>query len=650
MVGCISIEIKTKFIYIAKKYTDSNILLLTYNSKLKIETREKVTKLEINNLEVHSYHSFGYKYYKIPCFLDSVLREIIDEQMLSKINFYYDIIILDEAQDIIPLYYEFICKIYSDNMKYGKICILGDKCQNIYDFMDSDERYIIYGNSVFNFNKKFEWKKFKLSQSFRVPYTIASFINKCMLGYERIISYKKNITNKPRYVVCDCYFSTRTFIEVVYYLNLGYKPNDIFILAPSLRKGGKKKSHINVLENQIKTKLKQIPVYVPMSDNEILDSKVLENKLVFSTFNQVKGLERKVVIIFNFDTSYFKFYEKDKDPNKCTNRLYVATTRSLERLTVFHHYKNDQLPFLNIKLLNKYCCVENYKNYKFPIKSQIEVKKIYNNPIAVTHFIKYLSENIIYKCMNFLKITKIRLKKNKIDIPIMSLQKYGYEIVSELTGTAIPMYFEHINTTNGSTSIQTELKKNKSWWKKIDNCSLNEKNEIQLIKNLLWISIIYGYYRSGFKFKLEQINNLDWMSFNHLKNCIERLKSLKISSQANYEILVKKDIKNVPLFGIMDCIDGNNIYEFKAVSHLSDIHHIQVAIYMFLNWNNNISHNYYLYNILTDELHLVECNYENLKKMMSIIITHKYEKKYLSSDDEFILTNKKRSNKFIIYT
>ena len=48
----------TTNIYIAKKYSDLNILLLTYNAKLKMETREKVSNLNITNLEVHSYHSF----------------------------------------------------------------------------------------------------------------------------------------------------------------------------------------------------------------------------------------------------------------------------------------------------------------------------------------------------------------------------------------------------------------------------------------------------------------------------------------------------------------------------------------------------------------------------------------------------------------
>jgi superfamily I DNA/RNA helicase len=52
----------TTILYIAKTFKSKSILLLTYNAKLKIETREKVKLLNLTNIEVHSYHSFCVKY------------------------------------------------------------------------------------------------------------------------------------------------------------------------------------------------------------------------------------------------------------------------------------------------------------------------------------------------------------------------------------------------------------------------------------------------------------------------------------------------------------------------------------------------------------------------------------------------------------
>ena len=64
-------------LYIAKTFSQQNILLLTYNSKLKTETREKVRKYEIKNMEVHSYHSFCYKYYDKNCKKDSGIEHFL---------------------------------------------------------------------------------------------------------------------------------------------------------------------------------------------------------------------------------------------------------------------------------------------------------------------------------------------------------------------------------------------------------------------------------------------------------------------------------------------------------------------------------------------------------------------------------------------
>ena len=52
----------TTVLHLAKASTlNEQILLLTYNARLKIETREKAVHFSLHNLEVHSYHSFGVK-------------------------------------------------------------------------------------------------------------------------------------------------------------------------------------------------------------------------------------------------------------------------------------------------------------------------------------------------------------------------------------------------------------------------------------------------------------------------------------------------------------------------------------------------------------------------------------------------------------
>ena len=97
----------TSNLFIAKSFSGSNILLLTYNAKLKIETRDKITSLNINNIETHSYHSFCVKYYNNKAYTDTEILKIIANNSNLKKVINYDIIILDEIQDISILYYKF---------------------------------------------------------------------------------------------------------------------------------------------------------------------------------------------------------------------------------------------------------------------------------------------------------------------------------------------------------------------------------------------------------------------------------------------------------------------------------------------------------------------------------------------------------------
>jgi hypothetical protein len=75
-------------------------------------------------------------------------------------------------------------------------------------------RFITFADKIFNFDDKI-WKKCKLSESFRITYEMAEFLNNCVLKENRIISKKIN-NIKPRYVICDTFSGTtdRTFKEV----------------------------------------------------------------------------------------------------------------------------------------------------------------------------------------------------------------------------------------------------------------------------------------------------------------------------------------------------------------------------------------------------------------------------------------------------
>lgn len=618
----------TTNMYIAQSMPQLNILLLTYNKRLKMETREKVKQLGITNLETHTYHSFCVRYYDRKCFNDRIIKELLNNKQTQQERFKYDIIILDEAQDINDIYYELICKIYKDNKIKAQICLLGDRNQCIYNFkgMDADSRYIVYAEQLFKYNNLY-WSNCKLSQSFRVTKEIATFINECMLKFNRIVS-NKITNNKPTYIICNI-FDVKMLYEhtIEKYMNCGYKAEDIFILAPSIKSNS---SPVKRFENII-IKRSKYPVYVPTSDDERIEEAVIRGKIVFSTFHQAKGLERKIVFVFGFDDSYFKFYKKEYDVRQCPNELYVATTRASEHLILLHDYRNNYLNFIDDNKIKTLCDLHIFDE-KNRANEKIKHKNI-NTP--VTDLLRHISQEIILECIKYLKIEHITQEDEFINIPIQVEDKNGHENVYEINGVAIPAWYEF--TKVGSTSIGIIP---------------------ESIPDLLQKTIKYCADCSGYKFKTKQITKYDWITEANLNKCIERLAMLGITKEAKFEEshetediesgdYRKLELSNRRLCGRIDCIDNNNIYEFKCTKTLEYEHILQLAIYMYMyetklreepinEQTDIILNNYYLFNILTNELIKISCNFKALVDMMDYLIKMKLMNTKECDDTTFI--------------
>jgi DNA polymerase III epsilon subunit-like protein len=630
----------TCILHIVNSMKDKQILLLTYNSKLRLETRQKAKQLKLPNIEVHTYHSFAYKYYHT-CKNDLELHNILVKEKVSKTKMNFDILILDETQDMTLLYYKLVSRLVSDMYnKNPQICILGDRYQSIYDFNKADNRFIILADKLFG-NKESQWAFLNLSQTFRCTHEMTQFINHCMLGYQRLLSNKSN-NHLPRYIYADAYGEDINhycpYDELVYYFKNGYKPEDIFIIAPSVRS---ERTPIRALENVIKLKMPHIPIYVPISDDEKIDEDILKNKLVFSTFHQVKGLERKVVIVFCFDESYFVYYKKDVSPHVCPNELYVATTRASERMSLFHDRTYGPLPFLNESNINRYCTVIGSTG---PRKEQLEDKRL--KPIGVTDLLRFCTYEVLQECCKFFRTYKIRETGEFIDIPCKIKQVMNdvetFENVSDITGISIPTYFEMM--TNQKCTIANNLLTFHGKNKKVVQICLEANDKLDKITpdKLLNLSNLWSAFTTGYRFKLDQISEYNWLSDDLLTKCMDRFKTLEISNHSTFEKEIKYNtdlIKHSEINGYIDCIDveKKNVYEFKCVQELKDEHFIQLAIYK-LMYSSLFEKdmNYYLYNILSDELYVLEATTESLKRMVRVLENNKNAHMKKDNDTLFI--------------
>ena len=669
---------KTTSIMHVAKHFPCNILLLTYNKRLKFETRAKAENLNIKNIETHSYHSFCVKYYDGSCHKDTGIQVVIETNKHSRRTFSYDMIIIDEVQDMSQIYFELVHKIISDNSSkiFPKLCLLGDKNQCIFKFNGADERFIVYADKLLNVNG-FSWKQVALSTTFRLTTPNAEFLNKVVLKNDRLHAIKHADKNSVRYIICDAFSdenhedkeNQRTYDEVVYYLK-NYRAEDIFILAPSVKSDA---TPVRQLANLLSKN--NVPIFVPTSDEELIDDDILKGKIAFCTFHQAKGLERKVVIVFNFDNTYFKYYNKYVNTMICPNELYVALTRSSEKMTIIHHYTNNFLPFLNKEILKDYCLFEENKKLRAD-KSDNDSNSSDQRQITVaaTELTRHLPSDVIDEAMKYIQVSVINGKEQYIDIPLKTKQGNFYENVSEITGTAIPAYCElH---AKGSCKILDVIKRKCLNISNVNAAGMNIKQydiesidvETITVDEMLYIANRYCAFTSGYIFKPLQVINYNWLSVKNLDICMQRLNAF-LTKDAVFEVeaLVEKKEElisgNRSLKGFIDCVDGTNVYEFKCVSELQNEHFLQLAIYKYMyetNLKDNISQQIetligppdqiYIYDEVCYSMHnvintgIVNAVFKNGKIKVgkthilpsSIIKNNTYERKYLNLQNDII--------------
>ncbi len=651
----------TTCIFIAKIYSNKNILLLTYNSLLKLDVREKVKN--ITNITVHSFHSFCTNFYDKNAYTDFAINTLLANNT-KPVDYSYDFIIIDEAQDMTPLFYKLVLKILDDNKvekEKIRMVILGDKNQCIYKFKESDHRFITLANKLYpnigsGMKNQELWKNAVLSETFRLTKQMCSFVNLC-IGYKKLESNKSG--DKVDYIICNSYgsFVKNKLKQIV---NNGYLPGDIFVVSPSVKDNTPIKNLANFVTNTT-----DYPIYCSSSDMDNVDSKIIKGKIVFSTIHQVKGRERKVVIYIGFDEGYNQYYNKSEN-NLLSNELYVAITRAKEKLVIVHDNKRDFLPFINQEKLEK---LEREKIinliYETEFITKSKKKNVENLNFSVSELCSYLPFSVEYECRNFFDVVKLKDSEYQIRVNSIVSDKGHYESVSDIIGIAIPAYFEYLkcgkSTIIDRNIIETEIeiiKKNKKISEEskihfitklkkfsktlqqfhkehIKNISLDNLS----IENLLKISLYYSCSVSKLDFKLKQVNTFDFLEKSTLDVAIDEMKKVILSDKLIFEEPVSCDFDDYYVMGEMDCIDETNniVYEFKCTKDITINHMIQMAIYLYLNYSKKYKH--YIFNIFTGEIIEIKSSEERLKQMIKILIENKIKDCVDYHDEEFIEKN-----------
>ncbi len=566
----------TVFSCVQQMHPDTRFLLITYNKMLRMDALEKTRELNLKNIEVHTFHSLAVKYYLPEAHTDCGIRKIIYNNRPPRLPLpKFDVLVLDEAQDISLLYFQLAAKVMIDASHPFQLFVLGDYMQCLYEFKGADTRFLTQYSRIWHthpYLKSPDFESCTLRTSYRITDQMAQFINNVMLGETRLVATKTDdpvvyITNSRHNVENTVVYHIRQLLE-----SGAAIPDDIFVLGASTR-GGQMKRMENVLV-QI-----GVPCHVPIFETEEVDEKVISRKIVFSTFHSVKGRQRKYVFIVGFDNSYFNYYARNLDPEICPNTLYVGCTRAINHLFLLetNDARNDR-PLSFLRMSHHEMRQQPYIKFKGTPKSVLHADQISeaggedpdyipgaerkNNVyfITPTNLIRFIPETVLMKLAPLMdEIFSVAASpEDMISIPnVVQTAAGNHEEVSDLNGIAIPsIYYDHLwnKGISGDEHEQKEQKEEESKEEEskdkapgsgvlythiYEDISIMRPNEHAFLKttarslppvckspgDYLFLANVYVSMKERIYFKLNQIGRDDynWLSSETVKKCVSRL-------------------------------------------------------------------------------------------------------------------------------
>lgn len=278
--ACIGSGKTTAIQHLCDKYPpDRKILYLTYNKLLKADARAKIRN---RNVTVTNYHSFANACLKRAGISSGVSELILAFNKEKPPIGQYDVLIIDEYQDIETEFAEMLVRIKESNPGI-QIIAVGDMQQKVYDWTTLDAA---------EFLESFLGEHLSLSftQCFRLSAEHAA-----MLG---------RVWNKKLVGVNDnCRIKHMTPPEIREYL--AFKaPKDILCLG---RRNGEMAETLNYLETFFPETYNKHTVFASIKENDSLAGMEPDaSSAIFTTYDSSKGLERAITVLFDFTERNWK--------------------------------------------------------------------------------------------------------------------------------------------------------------------------------------------------------------------------------------------------------------------------------------------------------------------------------------------------------
>lgn len=675
----------TTILSLAKAMPRQKIIQLTYNSMLRCEIKQKTEELGLDNLDVHTYHSLAVKYYYGSAYTDTGIRHIMKSAMAPRIHIpRKHIIVVDEAQDMTPLYFQLVSKYAKDMGQPFQLVVLGDFMQGLYEFKGADTRYLTMAAKIWTAHPGLKTQQFEhcsLKTSYRITDQMSAFINSAMLGEDRLKSCRQGdhavyyLRNSRRNLESLVIFHVRKLISE------GAHPGDFFILGGSVKGTN---SPIRKMENLLVNY--GIPCHVPMFESDTVDEKVVQRKLVFSTFHSVKGRQRPYVFVMGFDQGYMDFYGRMLPQDQCPSTLYVATTRATAGLFVLERdeYVSDR-PLQFLKMDHFAIKQQEYVEFKgMPMMPGQRTPTEAPAAPALTHYvtptdlIKFVQESVLESITPTLTNIFSTLNPPGIDLEIRSVIETAdgfFEEVSDLNGLAIPaMYYDYLTAKweSGATNVLYE-----TVLLLLDEMGDNDHKYLREIASklpatfttpgdYLFLSNVYIAFNEKLYFKLRQIAPTDynWISDATMEKCKNRLnRQVGVECEESKPLVEKviihqsQEMEHEKIDAVLaeyfdesvkfrftartDIITAKTVWEIKCVREVTMDHKLQVVVYAWIYriLNPESPRQFRVFNVSNNEVLELRASFEQLNFIVVSLLQGKYRENVAKTDDEFLLSN-----------
>ena len=526
--ACIGSGKTTAIQYLCRAYPQTKrILYLTYNRLLKQDARGKIKE---KNVTVTNYHGFAFRALMGVGIQTGAEDSVIRFNQVKPEIEPFDVLIIDEYQDIEQAFAEMLEYIKSVNPKM-QIIAVGDMAQKIYDKTALEvppfiEQFL--GNHV----------RLTFTKCFRLSSGLAEKLGRI---------WGKEILG----VNADCVAETMSRQEVVAFL-ASQKTRDVLCLGA---RDGTMADALNELESRYPEKYNKKTVYATISNSESWGRTTIgKSTAIFTTFDGSKGMERNVCVIFDFTESYWnvRISMPQQKYAILRNIFCVAASRGKQHII----FVSDGEPLLSEETLS----------------TPPEATADFEDTVNISEMFDHKYQEDIEACYRLLECSPLDVE----DRTVIDVKPTDEQI--DLT-PCIGIYQEAVFFPQEQYDIGKEIAlyhlthKGADKGDDVDSLSLEEK-----VLYLTALQTRHERYR-------KQVRT-PFIGDDHKASIIRRLSSRFTGTetvQAGCDITFCDEKTGRECFtavGLCDVLKDDIVYELKFVSELSHKHFLQCACYM----------------------------------------------------------------------